>query len=493
MNPIATLRHSVWTMGQFRASRYPPDRLRRVRDERFRKLLRHAVAQSPFYRDKYRGIDVERCPPADLPPTTKAELMANFDRVVTDPAVTRAGLERFIDDPENVGRLFLGKYPVCHTSGSQGQPMLVVQDRLVLDLLFAFQMTRGNVGYRRRGVLEAAARVFSPARLAVVISKPGFFPSAWAWKHLPESMRPFLRTLYVAGNDPDLVAKLNDFRPTILTTTPTTMDTLAVKADRLRLDRLRQTVTWSETLTDAARDRIGRAFGVPVLDNYGCGECIYLSNGCPTHPGAHVNADWAALEVVDEAGRPAPDGTLGHRALLTNLANFVQPLIRYEVGDRLAMATGPCGCGSRLPRIERIGGRAGDVFWVRSGTGYRTLSAYPFQHAFEYLREVREWQATQEDRNRIRVRFEMLPGAALDAEKARTRLAERLALNGFGDELDVQFEVVPRLAIDPGTGKFRRLVSLVGPPADLPGGPAVPAAPPVPPAGGVARGCPQPA
>jgi phenylacetate-coenzyme A ligase PaaK-like adenylate-forming protein len=179
-----------------------------------------------------------------------------------------------------------------------------------------------------------------------------------------------------------------------------------------------------------------------------------------------VNADWALLEVVDEAGRPAPEGKLGHKALLTNLANFVQPLIRYEMGDRLALASEPCACGSRLPRIARIGGRSGDVFWVRSGGGHRTLSGYPFQHAFEYLREVREWQAVQLDRNRIAVRFEMLPGAALDAERARARLNDRLALNGFGPELEITFEVVPRLATDPATGKFRRLVSLIGPPED---------------------------
>lgn len=468
MSPLATIRRALWTMRQFRASRAKPEAVRRSQDERFRALLRHAVAHSAFYRDKYRGIDVERCAVTDLPTVTKGELMANFDRVVTDPAVTRAGLERFIDDPANVGELFLGKYPVCHTSGSQGQPMLVVQDRLVLDLLFAFQMTRGNVGYHRLGPLEALTRLFSPARLAVVISKPGFFPSAWAWKHLPEPMRPFIKLLYVQGNDPDLVAKLNDFGPTTLSSTPTTLDTLAVKADQLKLSKLQQVVTWSEVLTEPARGRIAGAFGVPVLDTYGCGECIYLSTGCPTHAGTHVNADWAVLEVVDEHDAPVPTGTLGSKALLTNLANFVQPLIRYEVGDRLALATAPCACGSRLPRIDRIGGRSGDVFWVKSGSGYRTLSAYPFQHAFEYLRSVREWQATQEARNRIVVRFEMLPGAVLDLPTARERLNERLALNGFGAELEVSFEVVPRLVADVGTGKFRRMVSLVGPPDDLP-------------------------
>ena len=43
-----------------------------------------------FYREKYRGIDPDRFRLADLPPTNKGELMANFDRTVTDPAVTRA-------------------------------------------------------------------------------------------------------------------------------------------------------------------------------------------------------------------------------------------------------------------------------------------------------------------------------------------------------------------------------------------------------------------
>jgi phenylacetate-CoA ligase len=480
MSPFATIRRAIWTMRQYRASRLRPEALRRLQEERFRKLLLHAVEHSPFYREKYHGIDVRRCSITELPTITKAELMANFDRVVTDSAITRAGLEAFIDDPANVGELFLGKYPVCHTSGSQGQPMLVVQDPLVLDLLFAFQMTRGNVGYQRLGPLEAARRVFSPARIAVVISKRGFFPSAWVWEHLPAPMRPFVRLLYVQGNDPGLIDKLNAFRPNILTTTPTTMDLLAVKADRLDLRGLRQVVTWSEVLVDGARERIEETFRVPVLDTYGCGECLYLSNGCRTHPGAHLNADWAVLEVTDELGRPVPDGKLGHKALLTNLANSVQPLIRYELGDRLAMATTPCTCGSRLPRIERIGGRSGDVFWVRSGEGDRTLSAYPFQHAFEFLRCVREWQATQVERNRIVVRFELLPGATLDAERARSRLEDRLAVNGFGRELEIRFEIVPHLAIDPETGKFRRMVTRLGPPeAARPQPVAVAAAPPV--------------
>jgi hypothetical protein len=136
-------------------------------------------------------------------------------------------------------------------------------------------------------------------------------------------------------------------------------------------------VATSETPTEQARQRIENAFGVPVLDNYASGECLFLSNGCHTDPGAHVNADWAILEVVDEANRPIPAGQPGHKILLTHLANTVQPFIRYEIADRVVMGTSPCRCGNRLPRVERVDGRSADFFWVRDGSGYRPLSPIP--------------------------------------------------------------------------------------------------------------------
>lgn len=447
---------SLWTLQQYGPSRASAAQLRAVQNRRLRRLLHVAAEHSPFYRDRLRGLDLDRCPLDAIRPTNKAELMAAFDRVVTDPAVRRADLERFIDDPANVGRLFQNRYPVCHTSGSQGQPFLLVHDRQTLDVLFACQMTRGNVGYQA-GPIEAARRLLSPARLAVIISREGFFPSAWAWKHLPAGLRPYVRILYASAGDPDLTAKLAGFRPTILTSTPTTLDLLALRPDRPRFDVLKQLVTWSETLTEPVRERLKAAYAMPLLDTYGCGECLFLSNGCPTHTGAHVNADWVILEVVDSAGRPVPPGETGHKAYLTNLANPVQPLIRYEIGDRLRMAPTPCACGNRLPRIEAIDGRVAEVFRIDTAAGPKVLSAYPFQHAFDHLRGVREWQATQLDARRVRVRFELLPGATVDVEVARTRLRERLKLSGFEGVPEVNFEVVPRLEADPATGKFRRM------------------------------------
>jgi phenylacetate-CoA ligase len=468
-NILSCIERSYWTGTQFRATHFHPDRVRAEQQQRLRQLLQTARARSSYYREKFRHLDASSVRLEDIPVTTKAEMMTHFDQVVTDPAVTRSGIEKFIDDIRNVKQPFLGKYAVSHTSGSQGQPTLIVQNQLSLDLLFAFQMTRGHCGHRGgfMGFLDAVRTLRQPARLAVVINQQGFFPSAWIWQRLPEYMHVYMSFLFVPANDPDLVKKINEFSPNVLSATPTTLDLLSLKIDEFRLPKLRQVVTWSETLTPPARRRITDAFRVPLMDNYASGECMFLTNGCPAAPGAHVNADWAILEVVDENYRPVPPGQLGHKVLMTNLANTVQPFIRYEIGDRIVMATEPCGCGNRMPRIEKVVGRAADFFWVHTATGFRPLTAYPFQHAFDYRREVREWQAEQVERNRIMVRLEPIPGAVPDLAAARKRLDERLELTGMRQDLDICIESVPHLSTDARTAKFRRMISRVGIPEDL--------------------------
>lgn len=468
-NVLSCIERSYWTGVQFRATRMNPARMQEEQRQRLKHLLEIARVRSSYYREKFRHLDVGCTDLEKYPVTTKADMMNHFDQVVTDPAVTRAGVEQFIEDIRNVKQPFLGKYAVSHTSGSQGQPALIVQNQLVLDLLFAFQMTRGHVGHRDGflGFLDAVRTLRQPTRLAVIINQQGFFPSAWVWERLPEYMHVYISFLFVPANDPDMVKKINEFSPNVLSGTPTTMDLLSLKIDQFRLPKLRQVVTWSETLTPPARRRIVEAFRVPLLDNYASGECMFLTNGCPAAAGAHVNADWAILEVVDENYQPVPPGQLGHKVLMTNLANTVQPFIRYEIGDRIMMATEPCGCGNRMPRIEKIVGRAADFFWVQTATGFRPLTAYPFQHAFDYRREVREWQAEQVERNRIVVRLEPIPGATPDLVAARKRLDERLELAGLRHELDIRLESVPHLTTDARTAKFRRMVSRAGIPEDL--------------------------
>jgi len=225
MGLFSTLRFGLRILELHHTARQNPSRTAAVQEARLRRILTHAVRHAAFYRAKYRGIDVSHCPLTDLPPTTKAELMSHFDDAVTDPRIRLADVGPFLDDPANVGRLFRGRWAVSHTSGSQGQPLVIVQEPSCLDLLFALQMSRGN-GCTPVTFGEALHRLRHPVRLAVILMKRGFYPTGSAFDQIGRDARGFMEVLRLAPTDPDLVERLNDFRPNVVFGYATVLETL---------------------------------------------------------------------------------------------------------------------------------------------------------------------------------------------------------------------------------------------------------------------------
>src|SRR6187200_1664149 len=71
---------------QARRDRWSPERLRAHQQERLDALARHAVAHSPFWRERLGTGPVEL---AEVPPLDKTTLMANFDDIVCDRRLRR--------------------------------------------------------------------------------------------------------------------------------------------------------------------------------------------------------------------------------------------------------------------------------------------------------------------------------------------------------------------------------------------------------------------
>jgi phenylacetate-coenzyme A ligase PaaK-like adenylate-forming protein len=285
---------------------------------------------------------------------------------------------------------------------------------------------------------------------------------------MPESAKRYVEVLRLTLTDDDLIDRLAEFRPTHLTAYASVLHELArhIEAGRLTLKpELEQVVNISERLLPQAREHYAKVFGTPILDDYAMGECLFLTNGCVETGGMHVNTDFSILEVVDENNRPVPDGERGAKVLLTNLANYVQPIIRYEVGDIVTMSTRPCGCGSSLPLIKCVEGRDSAVFWIDGDESLRPLSPGVFETALGQVTEIREYQVIQEDARRFRIRIEPLPRAELDREHVRQIVLRQVDDYLLGDKLQILVEIVQRLAPE-GGNKFPRAVSNVAPPAD---------------------------
>lgn len=443
------------------AARRPRAEIERIQQRRLARLVRHARTHSAYHRERLSAVRGGVLRLADLPTSTKAELMENFDRAVTVDDVRRDEVEEFFADEGNLGKHFRGKYVLSHTSGSQGQPLLIVQTMADLELLFALQASRGNP--QRLGIWQVFRRMSSPARLAAVTLKRGFYPSGIAFEYMPVGARRFIRTLQLSLTDDDIVERLQEYRPTHVTAYASVLHELARQTEQGRLSlrpELQQIISISERLMPKARAHYEKVFGAPILDDYAMGECLYLSNGCPQTGGMHVNADWAILEVVDEANRPVPDGQNGAKVLLTNLSNLVQPFIRYEVGDIVTMATHRCGCGNNLPLIERVEGRDSDMFWIRTAEDVRPMPPALFDLALANVLEVREYQVIHEDNGRVRVRIEPLPGVQFDRDRATREIEQQLDAFGLNHHVRVEVEVVDRLTPELGS-KFKRFVSKV--------------------------------
>lgn len=125
----------------------------------------------------------------------------------------------------------------------------------------------------------------------------------------------------------------------------------------------------------AERDRLERVFGAAVREVYGCTEYGYCVYGCG-RGWLHLIDDWVIVEPVDAGHRPVPPGTDSHTVLITNLANRVQPIIRYDVGDRILLRPDPCPCGDPAPAI-RVRGRASDVLIFTAADGSASVTVLP--------------------------------------------------------------------------------------------------------------------
>jgi phenylacetate-coenzyme A ligase PaaK-like adenylate-forming protein len=153
---------------------------------------------------------------------------------------------------------------------------------------------------------------------------------------------------------------------------------------------------------------------------YGTSEFLYVAFAC-RQGWHHLNADWVILEPVDEHGRPAPSGVPSQSVLLTNLANDIQPLIRYDLGDSVTFKGEPCACGNPLPAIH-VEGRRDDILRFETAGG-QTAAVLPLALAtvIEETPGVHRFQAIQTAPDTLQIRLDAQSGMAAGTWDAVTR------------------------------------------------------------------------
>ena len=156
---------------------------------------------------------------------------------------------------------------------------------------------------------------------------------------------------------------------------------------------------------------------------------------------------------------PVPPGQPSSSVLLTNLINRVQPILRYNLGDRITLRPEPCPCGSPFPAI-RVEGRTDEILRMRSAND-ETVPVLPLAlwATIKQSHKVQRFQVIQTGQDSLKIRLEPQPGIscqdAWDDVQAQVRLY-LAGLNLAGMRLELAEEPPMR---DVRSGKFRHVWS----------------------------------
>jgi phenylacetate-coenzyme A ligase PaaK-like adenylate-forming protein len=429
--------------------------------QRLEELVGHAMASSPFYRERYAGLGLEQGGPVELsrlPTVDKATVMDRFDDLVTDRRLTLAAVEAHLDGLAG-DQLLAGRYRAMATGGSTGRKGVFVADRA--------EWRQYLAGFFRWNHYVGLTPRLPRLRIASIAAARPLHMTYRMAASIDVGLHRVLR-LEAATPLPAMVEALNRYQPQFLYAYGSVLGLLAAEQldGRLRIGP-RAIASSGETHTEELRDAIRAAWGTSSFELYAMTEAGILGSHCDRHSGIHLFEDQAIVEVVDERGRPVPDGQVGHKLLVTNLVTRVQPLIRYEVSDMVAMAAEPCPCGRPFRLLRGIEGRNDDILHLPAAAG-GTVAVHPLalRGALAGIPGLAQYKVVQ-DTGGLRVRVALRQGAdpAEAVHQVTSRLADGLAAQGAARPA-VQVELRDSLQDERDTaGKFKLIESRLPAPA----------------------------
>lgn len=438
-----------------KAAKGDPAGVERRQRARLAEMVAFARENSPLYRELYHHLPDRIEHPSALPVIDKKMLMERFDDWCTDRAVTLRAAEALVDDPARIGERFLGKYTLYTTSGTTGRRGIFLADDRTMAVVTAMMLRWIGSCLSPGDILKIIAR---RGRTAMVMATGGHFASAVAAARLRRRQGKRLEVLSAHMPLTELVNRLNRFQPAMLAPYASIAAMLADEQAAGRLDIHPVLLALSaEGLPQAEYGRIARVFDAKVGNSYAASECMFMSAMC-REGWLHVNADWVVFEPVDADHRPVAPGEPSHMILISNLANRVQPILRYDLGDSVVQRPDSCPCGSPLPAI-RVHGRSADVLTFRTSHGETRVPPLALSQPIEAVPGITLFQIAQTAPQTLELRLQVAPTANEDAVWGEAEAGLRSVLAAHGLE-QVTLKRGGELPKQGRGGKFREIIPL---------------------------------
>lgn len=270
-----------------------------------------------------------------------------------------------------------------------------------------------------------------------------------------------------SGNTKRQIQLLQDFRPTIIVSTPSYALYLSEAAAEMGVDLTKLPVRiglfGGEGHTEQMRAELERRWGMLVTENYGLSEVMGpgVAGECVHQDGMHVAEDHFIIEIIDpDTGEVLPEGQEGE-VVITTIQKRGQPLLRYRTRDIASLHSAPCACGRTSIRLSKIKGRSDDMLVIRG------VNVFPSQIEKILLGTAGvgpsyEIVVTNENYlDRIEVKVEVVDAALLTSFGALESLSCRIR-EAMRQELliDVKITLVNPMTLRRFEGKAQRVTDL---------------------------------
>ena len=406
-----------------------PDEIRVIQERKLRRLVAHAYAHVPYYRQLFDSAGLR---PADI---------AGVDDLCRIPASSKRQLVAVRPDDLVARNVDRRRCRESRSSGATGVPLSILHRRS--------DLTVTNLAFLRTFV----AHGYRPWQRRVEFTGSRNVPRGRSWY---EHLGLLRRCVLSDASDPaQWVEELRAWRPHVIIGYVMMLRQLASEIRKQGVTDIRPRIVFSTSaiLDAATRETLAAVFRVPVIDYYASEEGRCIAWECGRCAGYHVNSDLLILEILDDQGDPVAPGVEGEIAI-TNLHSFAMPFIRYRQGDCGVLATAGAVCGRGLPLLASVTGRSDDFIVTLDG---RRLSPRLFYYALWTVPGIAEFRMTQEDLRRLRV--EIVVNSDYTDASRRAMFANVRDLAGDGVEIiEAIVSSIPRGRSE----KQRSFVSLAG-------------------------------
>lgn len=434
----------LYSLYRFKRNTYKSrEDILKLQDKKLKSILKYAYNHSDYYHRTFEdaGItekNIDYLPINAFPTIDKQQFIKHFEEIVTEDHLTQTDLQKFDEERSLDEKSYANKYHLVHSSGSTGKPSYFIYDNKAWN-----QMLVGIIraALWNMGMLEIIKLLANGPRIIYIAATEGRYGGAMAVGAGIEGVHA--KQLFLDINQPvsDWIKSVQEFQPNIIIGYPSAIKILAELVDKREVDiNVIRVISCGEPLSYHLRSYLERMMKADVINIYGASESLAIGVETSAEEGMYLFDDMNYIEIEN--------GNM----YLTSLYNYVQPLIRYKISDRLKMKD---NYTTRYPYtlIDNILGRNEDMMWFENANHEKDFLHPLAIEGFTYDGML-DFQFHQIDKSSFEMFIQVSQNShKVGIENYMNKQMEKILLLKNLDYVDFQIKFVDEIYPDKRTGK----------------------------------------